>query len=78
MLFSLDKSNSQAYPNHSDEKHIAELIEASGIRLKINPELAAATIRTLILSFSDRDHIGPLYHEVMEFMVMSVCEQVEE
>ena len=61
---------------HSDEKHIADLIEASGIKLKVSPELAAATVRTMILSFADRDHIGPLYHEVMELFVDSICERL--
>jgi AcrR family transcriptional regulator len=61
---------------HSDEKHLTDLIEHSGIRLKVSSELAAATIRTLIVSFADRDHIGPLYHQVMELFVSSVCEQI--
>ena len=61
---------------HSDEKHIADLIEASGIKLKVSSELASAVVRTLILSFSDREHIGPLYHQVMEFLIRSVCEQL--
>jgi len=61
---------------HSDEKHIANLIETSGIKLKVTPELASAVVRTLILSFSDRDHIGPLYYQVMEFYIRSVCEQL--
>jgi AcrR family transcriptional regulator len=61
---------------HSDEKHIADLIEASGIKLKVMPELAAAAVRTLILSFSDRDHIGSLYYQVMELFVKSVSEQL--
>jgi AcrR family transcriptional regulator len=60
---------------HSDEKHITDLIEHSGIELKVSPELAAAAVRTLILSFADRDHIGPLYLQVMELFVRSVCEQ---
>jgi len=61
---------------HSDEKHITDLLEASGIKLKVTPELAAAAVRTLILSFSDRDHIGPLYYQVMELFVNSVSEQL--
>jgi hypothetical protein len=61
---------------HSDEKHIADLIEASGIKLKVTSELASAVVRTLILSFADRDHIGPLYHQVMEFFINSVCQQL--
>ena len=61
---------------HSDERHIADLIEASGIQLKVTSELAAATVRTLILSFSDRDHIGPLYDQVMELFVKGVSEQL--
>jgi len=61
---------------HDDEKHIADLIAASGIRLKVSPELASAAVRTLILSFSDRAHIGPLYHQVMELFVKSISEQL--
>ena len=61
---------------HSDEKHIADLIEASGIKLKVSSELASAAVRTLILSFSDRSHVGPLYHQVMELFVKSVCDQL--
>ena len=49
-----------------------------GKALEIITNADGTTDRTLILSFSDRDHIGPLYHEMMEFMVMSVCEQVVE
>ena len=61
---------------HSDEKHIADLIVASGIKLKVTPDVAAAAVRTLILSFSDRAHVGPLYHQVMELFVESVCERI--
>jgi len=61
---------------HSDEKHIADLIEASGVKLKVSSKLAAAAVRTLILSFSDHEHIGPLYHQVMELFIRSVCEQI--
>ena len=61
---------------HSDEKHIADLIAASGIKLRVTHELAAATVRTLILSFADRDHIGPMYDQVMELLVKSVCDQI--
>ena len=63
---------------HSDEKHIADLIEASGIKLKVSFELASAAIRTLILSFTDSNHIGPLYHQVMELFIRSVCAQIIE
>jgi len=63
---------------HSDEKHIADLIEASGIKLKISSDLASAVARTLILSFSDSNHIGPLYHQVMELFIRSVCDQIIE
>ena len=52
------------------------LIEHSGIKMKVSSELAAAAVRTLIVSFADRDHIGPLYHQVMELYVRSVCEQI--
>jgi len=61
---------------HSDETHIADLITASGIKLNVAPELASAVIRTLILSFADRENIGPLYHQVMELFINSICEQI--
>ena len=61
---------------HSDEKHIADLIEASGIKLQVAPELASAVVRTLILSFSDYEHIGPLYPQVMELFIKSVCDHI--
>ena len=61
---------------HSDEKHITDLIEASGIKLKVTSELASAAVRTLILSFADRSHVGPLYSQVMELFVKSICEQL--
>jgi hypothetical protein len=61
---------------HSDEKHITDLIAASGINLQVAPELASAVVRTLILSFSDYEHIGPLYPQVMELFIKSVCEYI--
>lgn len=63
---------------HSDETHIAELIEASGIRLKCSADVAAAMVRALILTLTHQAQIGPLYPQVMDLMIRGVCDQLTE
>ncbi len=61
---------------HSDEQHIAELIEASGLRLKVPSDLAAGLVRALMLTLTHRAQIGPVYPQVLELLVRGVCDRL--
>lgn len=58
---------------HSDEVHVKDLLRCAGLEPKGGMELAAATVRGLFLTVSHRDHIGPLYPEVLETLVRGAC-----
>lgn len=58
---------------HSDEVHVKDLLRRAGLEPEGGMELAAATVRGLFLTVSHRDHIGPLYPEVLETLVRGAC-----
>ena len=77
---------------HSDEVHIRDLLEESGLTPRggialaaatirgLTPRggiaLAAATIRGLILTVSHQEQIGALYPQVLETLTRGACEEL--
>lgn len=61
---------------HNDEVHIHQILEASGLVPKGGMELAAATIRGLILTVSHQGEIGTLYPQVLETLVRGACKEL--
>lgn len=61
---------------HDDEVHIRQILEASGLMPKGGMELAAATIRGLILTVSHQSEIGALYPQVLETLVRGACREL--
>ena len=61
---------------HDDEVHIRQILEASGLAPKGGMELAAATIRGLILTVSHQSEIGALYPQVLETLVRGACKEL--
>lgn len=63
---------------HNDEVHIRQLLETSRLAPKGGIELAAATIRGLILTVSHQGEIGALYPQVLETLVHGACKELFE
>ena len=64
---------------HSDDVHIKELIEASGISLKVSTEFASAVVRGLIIAVSHRMQIGEEYYDkVLELLIRGACDRLLE
>ena len=61
---------------HDDEIHIRQILEASELMPKGGMELAAATIRGLILTVSHQGEIGKLYPQVLETLVRGACKEL--
>lgn len=61
---------------HDDEIHIRQILEASELMQKGGMELAAATIRGLILTVSHQGEIGKLYPQVLETLVRGACKEL--
>lgn len=61
---------------HDDEVHIRALLEESNLCPRGGMELAAATVRGLILTVSHQAQIGPLYSKVLETLVYGACEEL--
>ena len=61
---------------HDDGVHIRQILEASGLVLKGGMDLAAATIRGLILTVSHQGEIDELYPQVLEMLVHSACREL--
>ena len=61
---------------HDDEVHIRQILEASGLMPKGGMELAATTIRGLILTVSHQSEIGALYPQVLETLVHGACREL--
>ena len=61
---------------HDDEVHIRQILEASGLMPKGGMELAATTIRGLILTVSHQSEIGTLYPQVLETLVRGACKEL--
>lgn len=58
---------------HSDEVHIRALLEEAGLKPEGGMELAAATVRGLMLTLSLQPEIGSLYPQVLETLVYGSC-----
>lgn len=61
---------------HGDEVHIRELLEESGLKPRGGIELAATTIRSLLLTVSHQEQIGSLYPKVLETLVYGACREL--
>ena len=61
---------------HNDEIHIRQILEASGLVPKGGMELAAATVRGLILTVSLQSEFGELYPQVLEMLVHGACKEL--
>jgi len=61
---------------HDDEVHIRQILEASGLAPKGGMDLAAATVRGLILTVSHQEQIGALYPQVLETLVHGACKEL--
>ena len=61
---------------HDDETHIRELLEKNSLSPKGGTELAAATVRGLILTVSHKEQIGELYPQVLEMLVRGACKEL--
>lgn len=71
-------SDIKAAHYHDDEVHIRQILEASGLVPKGGMDLAAATIRGLILTVSHQGEIGNLYPQVLETLVHGACKELFE
>ena len=69
-------SDIKAAHYHDDEVHIRQILEASGLVLKGGMDLAAATIRGLILTVSHQGEIDELYPQVLEMLVHGACREL--
>ena len=58
---------------HSDAVHIKALLESGGLHPVGGAELAAASVRGLLLTVSHRADIGALYPQVLKTMVTGAC-----
>ena len=67
---------SEAAHYHDDEVHIRQILEASGLVPKCGMDLAAATVRGLILTVSHQGEIGELYPQVLETLVHGACKEL--
>ncbi len=63
---------------HDDETHVRELLQKNGLEPKGGMELAAATVRGLILTVSHKEQIGALYPQVLETLVRGACRELFE
>ena len=61
---------------HDDETHIRALLEESGLSPRGGTELAAATVRGLVLTVSHREQIGEQYPKVVETLVRGACREL--
>lgn len=61
---------------HDDEAHTRELLTRYGLMPKGGMELAAATVRGLILTVSHQDQIGTLYPQVLRTLVYGACKEL--
>lgn len=61
---------------HSDEVHIKELFSNAELEPDGGMELAAAVVRSLFLTVSHRDNIGPLYPQVLDTLVRGACQHL--
>lgn len=61
---------------HDDEVHIRALLEESNLIPHGGMELAAATVRGLILTVSHQEQIGELYPKVLETLVYGACREL--
>lgn len=61
---------------HDDEKHIKELLQASGIALTTSLETACAILRLLILTPMLQREIGEGYPAAMDILIQAVCNQL--
>ena len=69
-------SDIKAAHYHDDEVHIRQILEASGLVPKGGMDLAAATIRGLILTVSHQGEIGELYPQVLGMLVHGACREL--
>lgn len=63
---------------HDDETHVRALLEKNGLVPKGGMELAAATVRGLILTVSHKEQIGKRYPEVLSALVRGACKELFE
>lgn len=61
---------------HDDEVHICQLLEEGGLASYVEKELAAATVRGLLLTVSHQEQIGPLYPKVLKTLVYGACKEL--
>lgn len=61
---------------HDDEAHVCELLREGGFAPKGGAELAAATVRGLILTVSHRDEIGEKYPEVLRILIRGAMKEL--
>lgn len=61
---------------HDDEVHACELLREGGFAPKGGAELAAATVRGLILTVSHRDEIGEKYPEVLRILIRGAMKEL--
>lgn len=61
---------------HDDGAHVCELLREGGFAPKGGAELAAATVRGLILTVSHRDEIGEKYPEVLRILIRGAMKEL--
>ena len=61
---------------HDDEAHITELLREGGLSPKGGTELAAATVRGLILTVSHQNEIGERYPEVLRILISGAMKEL--
>ena len=72
----IEEDSAYLLRRHSDEVHIRDLLEESGLTPRGGIALAAATIRGLILTVSHQEQIGALYPQVLETLTRGACEEL--
>lgn len=61
---------------HTDEQHIAALIDLCGVEFTVPKETVQAALMTLVTSLAAHQRVGPLYRPALELLVKSLCEQI--
>ena len=62
---------------HSDDIHIQELIQNSGIQISASPAFASAVVRAVMLTLTQQKSIGEEYYEdVLRLLISGICGQL--
>lgn len=61
---------------HSDNVHISELIQRSGVQLKVSPDVFSGVVCGLMLTLSHRQQIGDAYPQALRILIQGACDHM--